>query len=90
MSTQDLSEQQQIRREKRQRLIDEGRDAYPVEVDRTTSLKDLRAKYDGTLEPGATSFTAGRLGELQVVNQSQVLLGAPHVFTKADINDFDF
>lgn len=52
MSTQDLSEQQQIRREKRQRLLDEGRDAYPVEVDRTTSLKDLRAKYDGTLEPG--------------------------------------
>ena len=52
VTTQDFSEQQQIRREKRQRLIDEGRDAYPVEVDRTTSLKDLRAKYDGTLEPG--------------------------------------
>lgn len=52
MTTQDFSEQQQIRREKRQRLIDEGRDAYPVEIDRTTSLKDLRAKYDGTLEPG--------------------------------------
>ena len=52
MTTQDFSEQQQIRREKRQRLIDEGRDAYPVEVDRTMSLKDLRAKYDGTLEPG--------------------------------------
>ena len=52
VTTQDLSEQQQIRREKRQRLIDEGRDAYPVEVDRTTSLKDLRAKYDGTLEAG--------------------------------------
>ncbi|GAA3522756.1 lysine--tRNA ligase [Corynebacterium pilbarense] len=52
MTTQDFSEQQQIRREKRQRLIDEGRDAYPVEVDRTTSLKGLRAKYDGTLEPG--------------------------------------
>ena len=52
VTTQDLSEQQQIRREKRQRLIDERRDAYPVEVDRTTSLKDLRAKYDGTLEAG--------------------------------------
>ena len=52
VTTQDFSEQQQIRREKRQRLIDERRDAYPVEVDRTTSLKDLRAKYDGTLEAG--------------------------------------
>ncbi len=52
MTTPNLSEQQQIRREKRQKLIDDGRSAYPVEVDRTTSLKDLRAKYDGTLEAG--------------------------------------
>ncbi len=54
------------------------------------AVQVMRAVADGTLAPGATSFTAGRLGELQVVNQSQVLLGAPHVFTKADINDFDF
>lgn len=50
----------------------------------------MRAVADGKLNPGDTSFTAGRLGDLQIVNQSQVLLGAPHVFTKADINDFDF
>lgn len=62
MTTQDLSEQQQIRREKRQKFLDAGVDAYPVSVERTTSLKDLRSKYqavpegegDGTtkLEPG--------------------------------------
>ncbi|WP_062228738.1 autoinducer 2 ABC transporter substrate-binding protein [Aureimonas frigidaquae] len=50
----------------------------------------MRAVADGTLKPGDTTFKAGRLGELQVVNQSQILLGAPKVFTKADINDFDF
>jgi rhamnose transport system substrate-binding protein len=50
----------------------------------------LRAVADGTLKPGATSFKAGRLGELRIINQSQILLGAPKVFTKADINDFDF
>lgn len=50
----------------------------------------MRAVADGTLKPGDTSFKAGRLGELQIVNQSQVLLGAPKVFTKADINNFDF
>ena len=63
MSTQDLSEQQQIRREKRQRLIGEGRDAYPVEVDRTTSLKDLRAKYQVVEEgegDGVTRLEAGQ------------------------------
>ena len=54
------------------------------------AVQVMRAVADGTLAPGATSFTAGRLGELQIVNQSQVLLGAPHIFTKADINDFDF
>ena len=50
----------------------------------------MRAVADGTLKPGDTSFKAGRLGDLQIVNQSQILLGAPKVFTKADINDFDF
>ena len=63
MSTQDFSEQQQIRREKRQRLIDEGRDAYPVEVDRTTSLKDLRGKYQVVGEgegDGVTRLEAGQ------------------------------
>nr|WP_202880210.1 lysine--tRNA ligase [Corynebacterium lujinxingii] len=63
VSTQDFSEQQQIRREKRQRLIDEGRDAYPVEVDRTTSLKDLRGKYQVVGEgegDGVTRLEAGQ------------------------------
>jgi rhamnose transport system substrate-binding protein len=50
----------------------------------------MRQVADGTLKPGATTVQAGRLGELQIVNQSQILLGQPKVFTKADINDFDF
>lgn len=54
------------------------------------AVQVMRAVADGTLKPGDTSFEAGRLGELQVVNQSQILLGAPKVFTKDDINDFDF
>ncbi|MEF2071959.1 autoinducer 2 ABC transporter substrate-binding protein [Consotaella aegiceratis] len=50
----------------------------------------MRAVADGTLKPGDTTVKAGRLGELPIVNQSQVLLGQPKVFTKDDINDFDF
>ncbi|GGD98889.1 autoinducer 2 ABC transporter substrate-binding protein [Aureimonas endophytica] len=50
----------------------------------------MRAVADGTLKPGDTTFKAGRLGDLQIVNQSQILLGAPKVFTKTDINNFDF
>ncbi|MCU0513930.1 MAG: substrate-binding domain-containing protein [Anaerolineae bacterium] len=50
----------------------------------------LRAVVDGTLVPGATTVAAGRLGDLQIVNGSEVLLGAPFIFNAANINDFDF
>jgi rhamnose transport system substrate-binding protein len=50
----------------------------------------LRALVDGTLQPGDTSVMAGRLGELQVVNGSEILLGPPFIFTIDNINDFDF
>jgi rhamnose transport system substrate-binding protein len=50
----------------------------------------LRAAVDGDLKPGATSVKAGKLGELQIINGSEVLLGAPTTFTKDNINNFDF
>jgi hypothetical protein len=33
---------------------------------------------------------AGRLGTLEIVNGSEVLLGLPFVYTIDNINDFDF
>ena len=50
----------------------------------------MRAVVDGTLEPGATSVDAGRLGTLQIINGSEVLLGPPFIYTIDNINDFDF
>ncbi len=50
----------------------------------------MRAVADGTLKPGTTSLKAGKLGELQVINGSEILLGAPFVFTKDNITKFDF
>jgi len=50
----------------------------------------MRAVADGAFKPGDTKVEAGRLGSLQVVNGSEVLLGAPFVFDKDNINDFDF
>ncbi|MGB1288911.1 MAG: substrate-binding domain-containing protein, partial [Aggregatilineales bacterium] len=49
----------------------------------------MRAIVDGEFAPGDTSVSAGRLGELQVVNGSEVLLGAPFIFNADNINDFD-
>ncbi|MCS5479640.1 lysine--tRNA ligase [Corynebacterium sp. YIM 101645] len=41
----DLPEQLRIRREKRARLLESGIEPYPVTVDRTISLHDLREKF---------------------------------------------
>jgi rhamnose transport system substrate-binding protein len=49
-----------------------------------------RAVVDGEFAPGDTSVMAGKLGELAVVNGSEVLLGDPFVFTAENIGDFDF
>src|SRR5688500_15106796 len=50
----------------------------------------MRAVVDGKLKPGDQSVEAGRLGTLQVVNGSEILLGPPFIFSKDNINDFDF
>jgi ABC-type sugar transport system substrate-binding protein len=50
----------------------------------------LRSVADGTLQPGATTVKAGKLGDLQVINGSEILLGAPYVFSKDNIAQFDF
>jgi ABC-type sugar transport system substrate-binding protein len=43
----------------------------------------------GDLSEGAKTFSAGKLGELEVDGDS-VILGEPVVFTKENIDDFDF
>ncbi|HET9859399.1 MAG TPA: lysine--tRNA ligase [Nocardioidaceae bacterium] len=48
----DLPEQMRVRHEKRERLIESGREAYPVTVERTHTLAEIRARYDGPLERG--------------------------------------
>jgi rhamnose ABC transporter rhamnose-binding protein len=48
-----------------------------------------RALADGTLKPGATTIKAGHLGERKVDGES-VLLGDYLVFTKDNIDKFDF
>jgi rhamnose transport system substrate-binding protein len=43
----------------------------------------------GDLKPGATQFQAGRLGKLEIKGDN-ILLGKPFVFTKDNIDQFDF
>ncbi|AWB82638.1 lysine--tRNA ligase [Corynebacterium yudongzhengii] len=62
--TQDIPEQTRIRQEKRAKLQEAGHDPYPVAVDRTTSLRDLRKRYQVANEDteridGVTYLSAG-------------------------------
>ncbi|MEE2031392.1 lysine--tRNA ligase [Rhodococcus chondri] len=50
----DTPEQIRVRREKRERLLAQGKDAYPVVVPRTHTLAEIRAKYPD-LEPDTTT-----------------------------------
>jgi rhamnose transport system substrate-binding protein len=43
----------------------------------------------GTLKPGDTSFTAGKLGTFQIKGDN-ILLGKPFIFTKENIDQFNF
>ena len=43
----------------------------------------------GTLTPGATSFAAGRLGTLDIRGR-EIILGAPLLIDKSNIDTFDF
>ena len=44
---------------------------------------------DGTLKPGATTMKGGKLGDLEIKGDN-ILLGKPFVFTKENIDQFDF
>ena len=50
----------------------------------------MRAVADGKLKPGATTVEAGKLGKLNVINGSEILLGPAYVFNKGNIDKFDF
>ncbi|AKK03981.1 lysine--tRNA ligase [Corynebacterium epidermidicanis] len=74
----ELPEQLRIRREKRQRLLDSGTEAYPVVVDRTTSIKDLRAKYNVLTEgveaqEGVTNLEVGEETQDEVAIAGRVI-----------------
>jgi rhamnose transport system substrate-binding protein len=52
-----------------------------------TAVRQVRGDIE--LRKGAT-FEAGRLGEVELIADDEVLLGPPLVFSKANIDEFDF
>lgn len=69
----DVPEQLRIRREKRARLLEFGTEPYPVTVDRTISLRDLRQQFQvvaedeaPAAEEGVTYLSAGEETDVEV------------------------
>jgi lysyl-tRNA synthetase class 2 len=60
----DLPEQLRIRREKRAGLLERGVEPYPVAVDRTKSLKEIREKYTGLDIDAATGDLESLTGRI--------------------------
>lgn len=55
ISAAEFSEQMQIRLEKRAKLLESGREAYPVGVPVTRTISSIREQYDGKLEADDTT-----------------------------------
>lgn len=60
----DLPEQMKIRREKRARLLDEGKQPYPVGFDRTATIAQIRARYGDLPTDTATGERAAVAGRV--------------------------
>ncbi|GFG54539.1 lysine--tRNA ligase [Mycolicibacterium agri] len=66
----DLPEQFRIRQAKRERLLAEGRDPYPVEVPRTHTLAEIRAAYPDLPVDTATGDIVGVAGRVVFARNS--------------------
>ena len=66
----DLPEQFRIRQGKRQRLLDEGREAYPVAVPRTHSLAQVRAAHPDLVADSTTGERVGVAGRVVFARNS--------------------
>ena len=76
----EVPEQLRIRREKRERILNSGGEAYPVTVDRTISISELRRKFvvladdqDPANEQGVTYLRAGDETDTEVAIAGRVL-----------------
>ena len=60
----DVPEQTRVRREKRARLLAEGREAYPVSVPRTHSLREVRQRWGNLRRGEETADVVGIAGRV--------------------------
>ena len=68
--TDDVPEQFRIRQDKRQHLLDQGREPYPVEVPRTHSLAEIRSAHPDLPADATTGVNVGVTGRVVFARNS--------------------
>lgn len=68
--TDDVPEQFRIRQDKRQHLLNQGREPYPVAVPRTHSLTEIRSTYPDLPADAATGVSVGVTGRVVFARNS--------------------
>jgi len=68
--TDDVPEQFRIRQDKRQNLLNQGREPYPVEVPRTHSLAEIRSTYPDLPADATTGVHVGVTGRVVFARNS--------------------
>ena len=68
--TDDVPEQFRIRQDKRQHLLNQGREPYPVAVPRTHSLTEIRSTYPDLTADTATGVSVGVTGRVVFARNS--------------------
>ena len=66
----DIPEQMRVRREKRDRIIAAGGEAYPVAVDRTHEIADVKATYAGLEDGEETEDVVGVAGRVVFIRNT--------------------
>lgn len=66
----DVPEQMRVRRDKRDRIIASGREAYPVSVPRTHEIADVRARHADLADGEETDELAGVAGRVVFVRNT--------------------
>ncbi len=67
----DTNDQRAVRMDKRERLLGRGVQPYPVSVERTASLAEIRERFEGTVEAGeSTGETVSVTGRVMFIRNT--------------------
>ena len=67
----DTNDQRAVRMDKRERLLGRGIQPYPVSVERTASLAEIRERFEGTVEAGeSTGETVSVTGRVMFIRNT--------------------